>query len=65
VVHVPSFFKEMKTLGEKGLKNVEERILLSDRAQICFDLHVTVDGLEEKGSGGRAIGTTKKGIGPW
>jgi adenylosuccinate synthase len=64
VVHVPSFFKEMENLREKGLKNVEERVLISERAQICFDLHVTIDGLEEKGHGGKAIGTTKKGIGP-
>jgi adenylosuccinate synthase len=64
VVHMPSFFKEMENLREKGLKNVEERVLISERAQICFDLHVTIDGLEEKGHGGKAIGTTKKGIGP-
>lgn len=61
---------EMEALKEKGLKKVEERVLLSERAHICFDLHVTVDGLEELGrgganSGGKAIGTTKKGIGPW
>ena len=38
----------------------------SERAQICFDLHVVVDGLEEGGrevgtEKGRVIGTTKKG----
>lgn len=63
-MHVPSLFKEMENLREKGLKNVEERVLISERAQICFDLHVTIDGLEEKGLGGKGIGTTKKGIGP-
>lgn len=40
--------------------------LYSDRAQICFDLHVVVDGLEEgsrehDAGRGRVIGTTKKG----
>ena len=40
--------------------------IYSERAQICFDLHVVVDGLEEGGredgaEKGRVIGTTKKG----
>lgn len=69
VIHMPSLFAEMKALKEKGLQDVDGRLLISDRAQICFDLHVVVDGLEEGGRGdatqrGRVIGTTKKGIGP-
>ena len=69
VIHMPSLFTEMKALEEKGLQNVDDRLLISDRAQICFDLHVVVDGLEEGGRGdatqnGRVLGTTKKGIGP-
>ncbi|KAL8795241.1 MAG: hypothetical protein Q9195_002252 [Heterodermia aff. obscurata] len=56
----------MGTLEKKGLENVEARVLISERAQICFDLHVVVDGLEEGGredgaEKGRVIGTTKKG----
>ena len=68
VVHVPSFFKELQDLEKKGLQGAAERVLIADRASVCFDLHVQVDGLEEvrlgKVAGGRAIGTTKKGIGP-
>lgn len=69
VVHLPSFFKELKTLEEKGLTGVRERIKISDRAHVCFDLHSVVDGISEdilKGrDGGKGmIGTTKKGIGP-
>lgn len=69
VVHLPSFFKELKALEEKGLQNVRERIKISDRAQVCFDLHCAVDGISEgllaKKDGGKGmIGTTKKGIGP-
>jgi adenylosuccinate synthase len=64
VVHVPSFFKELAELEEKGLENVKERILISDRAQCCLDLHVLVDGLEEVELKGNSIGTTRKGIGP-
>ena len=69
VVHVPSFFKEIEALEAKGLTNVRERILISDRAHICFDLHVALDGIAEdataKVEGGKNnIGTTRKGIGP-
>lgn len=64
VVHLPSFFKELASLDGKGLKNVRERVFISDRAQVCFDLHAVVDGLEEAGLGTRKVGTTGKGIGP-
>ncbi|KAI1616913.1 adenylosuccinate synthetase [Exophiala viscosa] len=69
VVHIPSFFKELKALEEKGLQGVRERILISDRAHVCFDLHGVVDGVAEDKSktieGGKGmIGTTRKGIGP-
>ena len=69
VVHIPSFFKELDDLAKKGLEGVKERILISDRAHICFDLHVAVDGIVEDTTaridGGKSkIGTTRKGIGP-
>lgn len=63
IVHVPSFFNELEKLKEKGLKT-DERIFLSDRAHVDFDLHQAVDGLEEVELGKESIGTTKKGIGP-
>ena len=63
VVHVPSFFNELKDLKQKGL-NTEGRIFISDRAQVVFDLHQLVDGLEEQDLGKDAVGTTRKGIGP-
>ncbi|KAJ9641847.1 Adenylosuccinate synthase [Coniosporium tulheliwenetii] len=46
VVHVPSFFKELEALKEKGL-DTTGRIYISDRAHVVFDLHQLVDGLEE------------------
>lgn len=64
VVHVPAFFKELTDLETKGLKGVRERIFISDRAHVVFDLHQLVDGLEEVELGGKSIGTTRKGIGP-
>ncbi|KFH46085.1 Adenylosuccinate synthetase-like protein [Hapsidospora chrysogenum ATCC 11550] len=64
VFHFPSFWKELTALEEKGLKGVRERIFVSDRCQINFDLHAAVDGLEEIELGSNAVGTTKRGIGP-
>lgn len=64
VVHVPSFFKELGALADKGLADVSNRVFISDRAHVCFDLHSVVDGLEEAKLGGRKVGTTGKGIGP-
>ena len=46
------------------MKGAAARAFISDRAHVCFDLHSVVDGLEEKGLGGRKVGTTGKGIGP-
>ena len=63
MVHIPSFFEELETLQKKGL-NTDERIFISDRAHITFNLHKVLDGLEEEELGGSAVGTTKKGIGP-
>ena len=46
------------------MQNVRERIFISDRAHVVFDLHQLVDGLEEVELGGKSIGTTRRGIGP-
>jgi len=64
VVHVPSFFSELEALKAKGLEGCENRVWISDRAHVCFDLHQVVDGLEEGKLGARKVGTTGKGIGP-
>ncbi|RYP77974.1 hypothetical protein DL771_000833 [Monosporascus sp. 5C6A] len=47
VAHIPSFFKELDELEQKGLSNVHDRIFISDRVHIDLDLHIAVDGLEE------------------
>lgn len=64
VFHVPSFFKELAELDEKGLLSVYDRILVSDRVHIDLQMHVAADGLEEKELGDLKIGTTNRGIGP-
>ncbi|KAI0109078.1 Adenylosuccinate synthetase [Nemania sp. FL0031] len=57
VFHVPSFFKELQELEEKGLPSVHDRILVSDRVQINLDMHAKADGLEEK-----ELGAARSGI---
>ena len=69
VVHIPSFFKELEKLEKQGLAGCRDRVYVSDRAHVCFDLHGVVDGISEDASkrvdGGKGmIGTTRKGIGP-
>ncbi|KAF4125417.1 adenylosuccinate synthase [Geosmithia morbida] len=64
VFHVPSFFKELQELEDKGLPSVHDRILVSDRVHIDLQMHVAVDGLEERELGEGKIGTTNRGIGP-
>ncbi|KAM3530888.1 hypothetical protein NHJ13051_001116 [Beauveria bassiana] len=55
VFNVNAFFSELQALEDKGLKNVRERIFVSDRAQVNLDLHARVDGLEEAELGNRKI----------
>ena len=43
---------------------VDDRLLISDRAHLLFDLHKEIDGLREEELAGKQIGTTKRGIGP-
>lgn len=63
VIHIPSFFAELEAIQKKGLDSTD-RIFISDRAHLVFDLHQLVDGLEEVELGALNIGTTRKGIGP-
>lgn len=60
---MPGLFEELKNCEKKGL-DWKDRLLISDRAHLVFDLHQSVDGLQEKEKGSRSLGTTKKGIGP-
>ncbi|CAL4115401.1 unnamed protein product, partial [Meganyctiphanes norvegica] len=69
VVHLGQMFEEIEKNEAKGLTDWHERLLISDRAHIVFDLHQSVDGMQEANrcketSGTKMLGTTKKGIGP-
>lgn len=52
----PSFFSELEELEAKGLTAVHDRILVSDRVNVLLDMHMAVDGLEEKELGGSSHG---------
>lgn len=66
VIHLPGLFDELSKNQEKGIKDWEQRLLISDRAHLVFDFHQQVDGLQEAENSekGVGLGTTKKGIGP-
>jgi len=53
---------EIDNLNERGVTT--DNLFISDRAHLIMPYHLLLDGLEEKARGGKAIGTTLKGIGP-
>jgi adenylosuccinate synthase len=56
---------EIDELKRRGHTAVEKRLVLSDRAHLILPYHVLIDTLRETTAPeGRALGTTKKGIGP-
>ena len=64
VFNVEAFFKELAELESKGVPRVRERIHVSSRCYLNFELHSIVDALQEEELGINSRGTTKKGIGP-
>ena len=40
-------FEEAKRAEEKGLRGWKDRLIISDRAHLVFDMHQTVDGMQE------------------
>jgi adenylosuccinate synthase len=64
VVHLPSFFQEIENTEKKGIK-VDQRLFISARSHLVFDVHQVIDGLKEgelKHGGGKDLGTTRKGL---
>jgi adenylosuccinate synthase len=53
---------EMDDLNERGVTT--DNLFISDRAHLIMPYHLLLDGLEEEARGGKAIGTTRKGVGP-
>jgi adenylosuccinate synthase len=58
-----ALLKEMKGLEDKGVP-VRSRLLISPACTLILPYHVALDQAREKALGGRAIGTTGRGIGP-
>ncbi len=56
---------EIDELKRRGHANIEERLRVSDRAHLILPYHIQIDTLREASAPKeRALGTTKKGIGP-
>ncbi|GAI87339.1 unnamed protein product, partial [marine sediment metagenome] len=62
VINPAVLIEEMDQLNQRGVDT--SRLFISDRAHLIMPYHILLDGLEEESRGGKAIGTTRKGIGP-
>ncbi len=62
VINPEVLIAEIGQLNQRGVDT--SRLFISDRAHLIMPYHVLLDGLEEELWGGKAIGTTRKGIGP-
>ena len=62
VINPSVLIGEMDQLDQRGVDTA--RLFISDRANLIMPYHLLLDGLEEESRGGKAIGTTRKGIGP-
>ena len=63
VCHIPTMMKELEQLKEFD-PNALSRLFISSRAHVLLDSHRSIDGMLEAEKDGKAIGTTKRGIGP-
>ena len=65
VIDLAVLFGEVDDLKTRGYGDIEGQLAVSDRAHLILPYHRTVDELREGAArADRAIGTTKKGIGP-
>jgi adenylosuccinate synthase len=62
VINPAVLIEEMNLLNQRGVAT--DNLVISDRANLIMPYHILLDGLEEGWRGGKAIGTTRKGIGP-
>ncbi len=64
VIDLEHLTGEMAKLRERGVGIGPERLVISDRATISMPYHRMMDILEEERLGGRAYGSTRRGIAP-
>src|SRR6266516_593722 len=63
VIDPQALFAEVDELGRNGV-DVDDRIVISDKAHLILPYHRDLDLLSEARRGERKIGTTSRGIGP-
>jgi len=63
VIHLPSLLQEVDRLASRGVA-VMERLRISAACPLILPSHIELDRARESRSGGLAIGTTGRGIGP-
>ncbi len=61
-VDLSVFFEELDMLKKSGING--DRLYISEKAHVIMPYHYILDGLEEEAKGAKAIGTTRRGIGP-
>ena len=62
VINPAVLIGEIDELTKRGVDT--SRLFVSDRANLIMPYHTLLDGLEEEVRGGKALGTTRKGVGP-
>lgn len=62
VINPAVFISELDQLNRRGVDTT--RLFISDRAHLIMPYHILLDGLEEELRGVKALGTTRKGVGP-
>lgn len=62
VINPKVLIAEIDQLNQRGVDT--SRLFISDRAHLIMPYHIQLDGLEDESRGSKAIGTTRRGIGP-
>ncbi len=62
VINPAVLIEEMELLNQHGVDT--SKLIISDRANLIMPYHTLLDGVEDEARGAKAIGTTRKGIGP-
>jgi adenylosuccinate synthase len=62
VINPAVLIGEIDELNRHGVDTT--KLFISDRAHLIMPYHTLLDGLEEESRGGKALGTTRKGVGP-
>jgi len=62
VINPAVLMSEIAGLNKSGVDT--SKLAISDRAHLVMPYHILLDELEEKSRAGKALGTTKRGIGP-